>query len=186
VPVLDFACHDRESPGNCVYPLGQAGESNWSLMRPDHGMSHGQPWSAQRFQCQRNVLSCRRVMRRQASLSNASWMSAHRSKRIRRRRKPRSQAKLLSPDPAVDARSGAVQGAAAGDRGHDAAGADLVSVYVVVAPAVGEQRFWLPARMTDPAADRRDCVEQGQELGDAVAVAAGQQHRERGAVARLI
>ncbi len=145
-------------------------------------MSHGHPWSAQRFQCQRNALSCRSGMRQQASLSNASWMSARRSQRIRRRRKPCNQAKLLSttqrqvPSP-VPCR---VPRRAIG--GHDAAGTDLVPVDVVVVPAVGEQRVRLPARMTDPPADRRDRVEEGQELGNVVAVAAGQQHRERGAV----
>ncbi len=75
-------------------------------------------------------------------------------------------------NPAVGAQSGAVEGAATGDRGHDAAGADLVAVDVVVVAAVGEQRVRFPARMTNPAADRRDRVEQGQELGDVVAVAA--------------
>lgn len=45
---------------------------------------------------QRNNLSCRWEMRQQAILRNASWMSARRSQRIRRRRKPCSHAKLLS------------------------------------------------------------------------------------------
>lgn len=39
--------------------------------------------------------------------------------------------------PAVGAQSGAVQGAAAGDHGHDAAGADLIAVDVVAVAAVG-------------------------------------------------
>ncbi|GAB7101738.1 hypothetical protein JCM4814A_00520 [Streptomyces phaeofaciens JCM 4814] len=34
----------------------------------------------------------------------------------------------------------------------------------------------------NPAADRRDRIEQRQQLSDVVAVAAGQQERERGAV----
>lgn len=45
---------------------------------------------------QQNELSCRWVIRQQASLRNASWMSARRSQQIRRRRKPCSHAKLLS------------------------------------------------------------------------------------------
>ncbi len=80
-------------------------------------------------------------------------------------------------NPAVGAQSGAVQGAAAGDGGRDAAG--VVAVDVVAVPAVGEERVRLPARMPDPAADRRDRIEQGQELGDVVAIVAGQQDRER-------
>lgn len=42
-------------------------------------------------------------------------------------------------DPPVDAKSGAVAGASAGDGGHDAAGSDLVAVDVVVVAAVGEE-----------------------------------------------
>lgn len=84
-------------------------------------------------------------------------------------------------DPAVGAQAGAVPCSAAGDGRHDAAGADLVAVDVVVVPAVGEQRVRLPARTADPAADRRDRVEQRQELGDVVAVAAGQRDGQRDA-----
>lgn len=140
-------------------------------------MSHGHPRDTRRFQCQRNALTCRWVMRQQASSRNASWMSARRSQRIRRRWKPCNQAKLLSrtqrgmPSPVprrVPRRA--------------IAGTDLVPVDVAVVAAVGEQRVQLPARMIDPAADRWDRVEQGQELGDVVRVAAGQQDREWGAV----
>jgi hypothetical protein len=52
----------------------------------------------------------------------------------------------------------------------------------VVVASVGEQRVGLTARTADPATDRRDRLEQWQELGDVVAVASGQQDRERGAV----
>jgi hypothetical protein len=85
-------------------------------------------------------------------------------------------------DTSVGAQSGAVQGAAAGDGGHDAAGADLVAVDVVVVTAVGEERVGFAPRSSDPAADRRDCVEQGQELGDVIAAAASQQDGKWGAV----
>lgn len=73
--------------------------------------------------------------------------------------------------------------AAAGDRGHDAAGADLGAVDVVVVAAVGEERARFAAGPTGPAADRRDRIEQGKQRGDVVAVATCQQDRERGAVA---
>ena len=42
-------------------------------------------------------------------------------------------------DPAVGAQSGAVSGSAACDGRHNAAGADLVAVDVVVVAAVGEE-----------------------------------------------
>jgi hypothetical protein len=58
------------------------------------------------------------------------------------------------------------------------AGTDLVAVDVVVVAAVGEQGVGLAAGTADPASDRRDRARQGQEGGDVVAVAAGQQKRE--------
>ncbi len=84
--------------------------------------------------------------------------------------------------PPVGAQSGAMPGSTAGDGGNDAAFADLVAVDVVVVAAVGEERVGLAAGTADAAADRRDRVGQGQELGDVVAVTAGQQDGERGAV----
>ncbi len=84
--------------------------------------------------------------------------------------------------PPVGAQAGAMHGSASGDGGDDAAGADLVAVDVVVVAAVGEQRVGSASRVSDAAAHGRDGVEQGQELGDVVAVAAGQQDSERSAV----
>lgn len=84
--------------------------------------------------------------------------------------------------PAVGAQPGAVSYSAPGDRGHDAAFADLVAVDVVVVAAVGEQGVWPAAGPADATADRRDGVDQRQELGDVVAVATGQQDCERSAV----
>jgi hypothetical protein len=52
-------------------------------------------------------------------------------------------------DPAVGTQSCAVQDAAAGDRGHDAASADLVAVDVVAVAAVGEQGVRLAAGVSD-------------------------------------
>jgi hypothetical protein len=58
-----------------------------------------------------------------------------------------------------------VQGAAAGARGNDASGADLIAVVDVgVIPAVREQRVRLATRTADPDADRRDRIKQGQKL----------------------
>lgn len=45
--------------------------------------------------------------------------------------------------PPVDAKSGAMPGVSAGDGWHDASGADLVTVGVVVVATVGEQRVRL-------------------------------------------
>lgn len=71
---------------------------------------------------------------------------------------------------------------AAGNRRHDASIADLVTVDLVVIVTVRKHGVGLAARTPDTAADRRDGVEQGQQLGDVITVAAGQQDRERGAV----
>ncbi len=52
-----------------------------------------------------------------------------------------------------------------------------------VVAAVGEQLAGLAPGPAASSADRRDGVEQRQQLGDVVAIAAGQGHRERDAVA---
>jgi hypothetical protein len=81
--------------------------------------------------------------------------------------------------PAVSAEAGAVRDAAAGDPRGDPAGAQLAAVDVVVVAAVGEQ---LPRSSPGPAAsppDRRNGVDQRDELGDVVAVAAGEADGER-------
>jgi hypothetical protein len=82
-------------------------------------------------------------------------------------------------DPAVPAESGAVLGVAAGDHGFDAALPDEAAVLVVVVAAVGEQRLGSSPRAPDASAHRRDAVEQLDQLGDVVAVAAGQRPGER-------
>ena len=69
--------------------------------------------------------------------------------------------------------------AAAGDPWGDAPVAELAAVDLVVVAAIGQQ---LPRATTGPAdqsADRRDGVDQGQQLGDVVAVAAGDADRQR-------
>ena len=84
-------------------------------------------------------------------------------------------------NPTLAAQSGAVLGAAAGDNRLDAASPQQSSVLVVVIAAVGEHAIGLLARAADLAGDRSgvQVVEQRQELGDVVAVAARQRDRER-------
>ena len=83
--------------------------------------------------------------------------------------------------PALLAQPGAVRDAAAGDPRGDPAGAQLAAVDVVVVAAVGEQLPRAAAGPPAPAADRRDGVEQRDELRDVVAIAAGQGDRQRDA-----
>ncbi len=86
-------------------------------------------------------------------------------------------------DPAVTAEPGAVLGLAAGDHGFDPALPDEAAVLVVVVAAVGEQRLGASSWSADTAADGRYPVEQLEQLGDVVAVAAGQRPGERDAAA---
>ena len=60
-------------------------------------------------------------------------------------------------------------------------GARPVAVDVVVAAAVGEQLPRPPPRSRSPSPDRRHRLDRRDELGDVVAVAAGQRHRQRNA-----
>ena len=59
---------------------------------------------------------------------------------------------------------------------------DLSAVLVVVVATVGVEGIWPLAGPTAADADRRDGLDQGHELGDIVAVAAGQRYRQRDAV----
>ena len=70
-------------------------------------------------------------------------------------------------------------GLAASDLGFDPAGAELAAVLVVVIAAVGEHELGPLARPADLACDRVDTVDQRQQLGDVVAVAAGDCPGER-------
>lgn len=84
--------------------------------------------------------------------------------------------------PSVGAQAAPMRCAAAGDDGEDPAGPDPVAVDVVVVAAVGDDRLRLAARPPGPASDWWDAIGQGHELGDIVAVAAREDHGERGAV----
>ncbi len=67
----------------------------------------------------------------------------------------------------------------AGDHGSDPGLADLPAVFVVVIAAVSAERIRALPWPAAAAADRRDGRDQGHELGDVVAVAAGQGRRQR-------
>lgn len=76
--------------------------------------------------------------------------------------------------PALLSEARAVLVAAPGDNGFDPARAKLAAVLVKVIAAVGEQPSRTPAWPAAPAGDGLEAVDQGQKLGDVVAIAAGQ------------
>jgi hypothetical protein len=82
-------------------------------------------------------------------------------------------------DPAGAAQAGAVLGLAAGDLGFDPAPPELAAVSVVVVAAVGEQERGSPSRPADLAANGRDALDQRDQLGHVVAVAARDRPGER-------
>ena len=86
-------------------------------------------------------------------------------------------------DPPLATKTGAVHDAAASDHWLDAAPAQQATVPVVVVSAVGQQAIGLAAGSTALAPDGPSAkrVQQRYELGDVVAVAAGQGDRQRDA-----
>lgn len=72
--------------------------------------------------------------------------------------------------------------AASGDHRLDAALPQQAAVLVEVVAPVGIQVPRLAARPSSQPPDRRDRVEQRQQLGDIVAVAAGERDGERGSM----
>jgi hypothetical protein len=86
-------------------------------------------------------------------------------------------------DPAVAAEPGAVPGLAASDQRLDATLPEQAAVLVVVVAAVGDQGRRSAPWPADAATDGRHTVEQVEQLGDVVAVAAGQRPGERDAAA---
>ena len=77
-------------------------------------------------------------------------------------------------DPAVAAQAGAMLGLAACDQRFDPALPDEPAVLVVVVAAVGDHAGGPSPRPPDTTAHWRYLVEQGEQLGDVVAVAARQ------------
>ena len=90
-----------------------------------------------------------------------------------------TKAALHDPALAPDAR--AVAGAAAGDPVGDPAGPQDAPVLVVVIAPVGHHQVRPSARPADPPGDRTgmQVIQERHQLGDVVAVAAGERDRQR-------
>jgi hypothetical protein len=73
-------------------------------------------------------------------------------------------------DPAVASEPGAVAGLAAGDDRFDPAASNEATVFVVVVAAISEEGVRSAAWPARPPANRRDAVEQLEQLGHVVAV----------------
>jgi hypothetical protein len=86
-------------------------------------------------------------------------------------------------DPALASEPGAVVCLAAGDDRFDTAAPDEAAVLVVVVAAIGEYGVRAAAWPAGTAAHRRDTVEQGEQLGDVVAVGSCKRPGERQAAA---
>lgn len=85
-------------------------------------------------------------------------------------------------DPALFAQAGAVSGAAPGYHGLHAPFSKFPAVLVMVIATVGEHPLGPSSWTPWLAGDRADAVDEGQELGHIVAIAAGQADREGDAV----
>lgn len=85
-------------------------------------------------------------------------------------------------DPSANAEAGSMRDTTAGDHRFDALRPDQSSVLVLVVASIPEEDVGAPSRSSDQARDGRNLLEQRHQLGDVVAVSAGQQHRERDAL----
>ena len=86
-------------------------------------------------------------------------------------------------DPAVAAEAGAVFGLTSRDDRFDASLPDEATVFVVVVAAVGDDAVRSAPRPANTAAYRRHPIEQREQLGDVVAVAARKRPGQRDAAA---
>jgi hypothetical protein len=86
-------------------------------------------------------------------------------------------------DPALAPEPRPVRAGAAGDDRCDAECSKQPPVLVVVIASIGEESIGLPARASELAGDRTavEVFEQRDQLGDVVAVAAGEADRQRDA-----
>lgn len=82
-------------------------------------------------------------------------------------------------DPPLTAHPRPILCAPAGYPVLEASPSELAAVLVVVIAAVGDHPLWSPAWPAPFARDRRDAVDQWQQLGDVIAVPAGQRDRQR-------
>ncbi len=73
-------------------------------------------------------------------------------------------------DPAVAPEAGAVFGLAPRDLGFDAALPELLAVVLGVIAAVGKESVGPATRPTDTSTHRRDQIDEGEQLGDVMAV----------------
>jgi hypothetical protein len=95
---------------------------------------------------------------------------------------PVQQRERLLHGPAAHAQAGPVLLASPGDDRCDPDLAYLLAVLVVVIPTISVDRLRSPSRTPPTAPHGWDRLDQGHELGDVVAVAAGQQHLQGDAV----
>ncbi len=82
-------------------------------------------------------------------------------------------------DPAVAAETGSVSALSACDHRRDAELGDEATVFVVVVAAVGDEPLGSSPRPARTPANRRHPLEQVEQLGDVVAVGAGERPGER-------
>ena len=86
-------------------------------------------------------------------------------------------------DPAFTSEAGAVFGLTSRDHRLDSSLPDEPAVLVVVVAAVSDDAVGAPPRPAGATANRRHPIEQRKQLGDVVAVGAGECPRERDAAA---
>ena len=82
-------------------------------------------------------------------------------------------------DPAGLAEAGAVFGSAAGDLGRDPAAAKVAPILVMVVAAIGGDTLGSPSWAADTSAHGWDPLDERDQLGDVVAVAASERPGER-------
>ena len=89
-------------------------------------------------------------------------------------------------NPAGLAKAAAMRLTPAGDLRGDARRVQWLAVLVMVVAAIGLHESWFRQRSAALASDRWDRFDQREKLGDIVAVGAGEDHRERDALASVM